>query len=83
MFNYIWFFAVEHKNSSNQPEKVAEEASLPLETGETAPCSEAMEKEDCDEGEVRDSLKKLLQDKGSNHDIEDWIQVMNDEVSYK
>lgn len=87
MFRDFSFFAVEHKNAPNQANAQAEpedESSRAL--SETSYYLEFIMKEeqvqDCDEKEVFMKLKKLLQDKMNNNEIEDWIQVTHNEIAF-
>lgn len=88
MFHDFFLFAVEHKNTPDQAKAQTEpedESSRAL--SETSYYLEFIVKEeqaqDWDEKEVFMELKRLLQEKMNNNEIEDWIQVTHDEVTFK
>lgn len=87
MFHNFFLFAVEHKNTPNQANAQTEtedESSRAL--SETTYYLEFIMKEeqmqDCDEKEVFMELKRLLQEKMNNNEIEDWIQVTHDAINF-
>lgn len=88
MFHDFFLFAVEHKNAPNQANAQTEtedESSRAL--SGTSYYLEFIVKEeqvqDWDEKEVFMELKRLLQEKMNNNEIEDWIQVTRDEITFK
>lgn len=86
-FFHDWFlFAVEHKNTTSQANTQAEDESSRA-LSETSYYLEFVAKEeqvqDWDETEMFMELKRLLQEKMNNNEIEDWIQVPHDEIPFK
>lgn len=86
LFHNFFLFVVEHKNTPNQANAQTEtedESSRAL--SETTYYLEIIMKEeqvqDCDEKEVFMELKRLLQEKMNNNEIEDWIQVTHDAIN--